>query len=409
MFTFKPKKAELLNEHEEIQATIGIPLQAGEKLLKHPELNRVITVLKNQISITHEHWDNIYGKTISNLAAILQIQSVSQTDNKLLLTQQIERSIAILKIGEGKMIPQSIKEEERNAYFPAWTYALFCLGVLHDIDVPLNSRTVVYFDKNAKQLGLFSPLLNCPEQAVSYQLHWESPKQLLPKTVFFTALTQRIVPSSVMLWISSYSGLFYQWWNIYGEVICQSELSELFQSALKIVQDAKLIPKQLELQNAEKDEIPTKHIQKEKNKEAISIEEPTKDADSEPQQPTISAQLLTWLSQLLVNENPFFEEHCFRVELGLFVERQTIQKYIEKQNKPLDELLQLLQSETKIVLNHQTPWHPYCSSDYTQRHTLEGLVFDVNALDKPFHDLPITKAIVPDELNDTRDNHEKSD
>src|SRR5262245_7103673 len=222
------------------------PCLSGEIIAKVSALRPYFNALKQLISAPEDIYAELYLTTLHRFCEFCQAMPAMMTQTAAqepygLLKQQLNLTIATLKLRRGKMLPPNSDSETIAAQEPLWTYAIFTASLLAYIQHIQTDRTIeLYKDKN-DLLGTWHPLADSLYEPNTHYLLLAQPHHVNIHTCEFrAALIGKIIPSVALRWLADSPEVFTVWWEAMVEEKIENVLTRLIQEAAEKINYAPL-------------------------------------------------------------------------------------------------------------------------------------------------------------------------
>lgn len=330
-----------------------IEIKTGETILAKFPIQ--MKTLKQLISAPPDILQESYLNPLIKLAEYLQWQPVSVIDQTPIIERQLNDVITILKIRRGKLLPEQAEIETIAAQEAVWSYALFTVGLLNQIEIRLKNKSIHLFNQHGERLGDYLPLTGFFYEAGAYYTiehtkeNGKSHFSIAP-SLLRAALIAKLFPPAAMQWIGQYQSLSVQW-----------------QKTIFLLQGEENV-----LDRFLKEITPTNEIKKIED-QRVDVEEKKEHVPKVQENP--GSIFFEKLSGYLK------EESIFLIQSGLFIEENQINQIAKDHEMQSDELIQFLMENQYVIKNKQGNYsHTLTSKNISKRVSMTGYIFDVNAL-----------------------------
>lgn len=332
---------------------------SGDQIIQYASIKYYASEIKNLVSCAEDVYEKLYLMTLYRLAEFCQAMPFSReffTNPYGLLERQLMLTVAALKLRQGKLLPKNAGTETIAAEEARWTYALFSVCLLRDIDSVQYDRKVTLQQANGEAVNIWAPLSGTLyERAFYYSMKFIKKEPAENPDLFMAAISGRIVPPIAVRWLAGNETLYRLWWaSILHERRDDNALEEILEKA------------------AEKTGIILLKNQPEDHKES--------EIDTEID------QLIAWLIKN-TKENA---DHTFRIKEGFFISDHLINDFLsEVPNLSKDQFIQKLNKANKLILKGDGVYHSIAPTKFEDRRVLKGLVLSIDFLTKELQAIPI--------------------
>lgn len=191
------------------------PCQPGHIIAKKDTIQPYFKQIKQLISAPQDIYEELYLATLHRFCELCQSMPFSIQEPLLpysLITQQLELTIAALKLRRGKMLPPNADSETIAAQEPLWTYAIFTTCLFTQIERIQADRTIMLYKSEQEQLGVWHPLAGTLfEPDTYYTVLAKSPEIMVQPNLFKATLIGKMIPSVALRWLTAAHSIFTVW------------------------------------------------------------------------------------------------------------------------------------------------------------------------------------------------------
>lgn len=133
----------------------------GDQLLCTSKRERIVTMIKRQVSVTEKIWNEYYLSTIKEFCEIVQELPASEihhhSESGGMIDHTLEAVLAGIKISQGYVIPPNAEPENIAVSAEKWRYGIFISILAHDIGKIITDIDVVYRTSNTQEFRTWCP------------------------------------------------------------------------------------------------------------------------------------------------------------------------------------------------------------------------------------------------------------
>lgn len=193
------------------------PCLSGEELLKNEKIAKYVSEIKLLVGCSSEVFNGIYKLSLSKLAEYCQELPFSQHYNPEkfgFLERQLKLAISALKLRRGRLFPKNAGAENIARDEGMWTYAIFCVAIMHGL-YTISNQVIVYIkNKNDEVLGEWTPIAgSLYEPGLYYQWHFCTLSGNSDDRMIQGALLSQIAPLTIFRWLHTNKSVFEVWFN----------------------------------------------------------------------------------------------------------------------------------------------------------------------------------------------------
>jgi integrating conjugative element relaxase (TIGR03760 family) len=218
-------------------------IRSGIELLK--PYNSQIKEIRAIAGLSGKYWDQLYLKTLCNLAEYIQELPASEahhhSDRGGLLHHTVDTALFALRARRGKLLPPNAEAEIMARDKDVWTYAVFTAAIGHDLGKPISDIKVTLLDKHGGSLGDWQPLLGHMSATVKSVNPHEYRIQYLRGRIYSAHersspfIVHHIIPPVGLSWLRVSPELFFAWTSLMtGHAEDSGILGKLVQDADKL-------------------------------------------------------------------------------------------------------------------------------------------------------------------------------
>jgi|GEM_PF-504659 len=197
-------------------------IQAGADLLK-PHRTR-IKEIRAIVGLSGRYWDQLYLKTLNNLAEYIQELPASEVHHHCerggLLRHTLDTALFALRARRGKLLPPNAEAEIMARDKDVWTYAVFTAAIGHDLGKPISDIRVTLLDKHGKMLGDWQPLLGAMAEPIKagnpheYKIQYLRGRSYAAHERSSPFIVHHIIPVVGLSWLRANPELFFCWTSL---------------------------------------------------------------------------------------------------------------------------------------------------------------------------------------------------
>ncbi len=197
-------------------------IKSGIELLK--PYKSQIKEIRAIAGLSGKYWDQLYLKTLSNLAEyILELpasEAHHHSDRGGLLRHTVDTALFALRARRGKLLPPNAEAEVMARDKDVWTYAVFTAAIGHDLGKPISDIKVTLLDKHGRPLGDWQPLLgsmSAPIKSVTpheYKIQYLRSRNYVAHERCSPFIVHHIIPPVGLSWLRASPELFFAWTSL---------------------------------------------------------------------------------------------------------------------------------------------------------------------------------------------------
>lgn len=193
------------------------PCLSAQAIQQVPEIRPYINALPQLISAPREVYAQIYHSVLNCVMELCQALpwNFEQPKPYGLLAHQFQIALNALKLRRGKMLPLNADSETSAEQEPLWTYAVFTLGLFHQLDVYFQRITVDLYQSETAYLGRWNRITGTLFEPVTfYSIASITSSHNPPDTKCpWAMMLGRLMPALGLRWLSSEPSVFSCWWD----------------------------------------------------------------------------------------------------------------------------------------------------------------------------------------------------
>jgi integrating conjugative element relaxase (TIGR03760 family) len=197
-------------------------IRDGADLLK-PHQTR-IKEIRAIAGLSGRYWDQLYLKTLHNLAEYIQELPASEAHHHCersgLLRHTIDTALFALRARRGKLLPPNAEAEIMARDKDVWTYAVFTAAIGHDLGKPISDIKVTLLDKHGKALSDWQPLLGRMSDPLKagvpheYKIQYQRGRNYAAHERSSPLIVHHIIPPVGLSWLRASPELFFYWTSL---------------------------------------------------------------------------------------------------------------------------------------------------------------------------------------------------
>jgi hypothetical protein len=351
------------------------PCLQGTQIFSLPNINSCALELRQLISAPNDIYKELYLPTLHSFMEFCQAMPADM-QNPIpysLLKRRLELAIATLKLRRGQMLPQHSNSEAVAEQEPLWTYALFTVSLLIQINHIQSDRSIELYKNKHEKLGVWHPMVgSLYETGTYYRIIPKMPVLQVNVEILQTELLGKIIPGIGMRWLSACSGVFKLWLEaITGTIATNNALVRLIREAAQ-------------------------KIAFEWPEKPVSFEKPTLPAASETTGDNVLQMLMDWIAKQANTQNkaPDF----LRLTTGMFITKTALSIFITQCSITLSLNALIKALDSALLKKEENPIFQYCSIRFENRQILEGIIIDQKNLNNTLKAYQIQTDFIPNKL-----------
>ncbi|MCE2572811.1 MobH family relaxase [Motilimonas eburnea] len=209
---------------------------SGVELLKCPQRVSLIKEINKSISISQNHWEELYSSLIINFVTFVQSLPASEGDHHSYAGGLLDHSLEAMKYAvrarRGVLYPIGGKEDLISQKADIFTYAVSSAALLHDVGKVITDLLVVHTVQNQDEPKIWTPTLGNMPIGQTYTWKANSNRAQKPHEIAGLQVLPFLIPKKAQMWLFSDQELYLLWvYAVSGQYGKAGLLGELVKSA----------------------------------------------------------------------------------------------------------------------------------------------------------------------------------
>lgn len=191
------------------------PLASGAELLREPNRRALAARIATHVSVPHAYFERLYLSALHNFAAFVQLMPASEAHHHAGLGGLLDHSLDVaekaLALRRGRLLPENEDPERISRQHDLWTYAVFSVGICHDVGKVVTDQSVERFDQRGRSLGLWNPWLGPMRDTAYYRMTFVRGREYARHELVAPVIARLILPEAGIAWLGADREAIGQW------------------------------------------------------------------------------------------------------------------------------------------------------------------------------------------------------